>query len=184
MKNQNTERKLKYKTFIGVDEVGRGCLAGPVTASAVFVKKEDIGKISGVHDSKKVSKKQREHLYEQIVNAHLYKTIFVDNVLVDRINIHNASLLAMKLSVENLRKKAELIIVDGCFDITDISDHQKSFKKADQLFYSVAAASIVAKVERDRLMEDLNVKYPNYSFAKHRGYGTRLHKEEIRKYGI
>ena len=184
MKNQYKELKFKHKTFIGVDEVGRGCLAGPVTASAVFVKKEDIGKIEGINDSKKVSKKQRSILYEQIIKMHVCKTAFLDNDIVDKINIHNASLLAMKLAVQKIRKKTEVIIVDGIFNIPGIETNQKNFKKADESFYSVGAASIVAKVERDRIMDKYGKKYINYSFDSHKGYGTKAHKEEIRKFGV
>ena len=184
MKNLNNEKNLNFPSFIGVDEVGRGCLAGPVTASAVFVKKEDIGKIPGINDSKKVSEKQRDILYKKIIEIHKYKTIFLDNIIIDKINIHKASLLAMKLAVEGLRKRSGLIIVDGIFELEDIKGVQESFKKADEQFYSVAAASIVAKVERDRLMVRYSNKYPKYSFESHKGYGTKAHKNEIRKFGI
>ena len=184
MKNNYKELKLNYLSIIGVDEVGRGCLAGPVTASAVFVKKEDIGKIRGINDSKKVSKKQRLILYNEIIKTHIYATVFIDSNNIDKINIHNASLLAMKEAILKLKKKSEVVIVDGLFEIPGLSLKQQAYKKADENFYTVAAASIVAKVERDELMSELSIKYTNYSFSAHKGYGTKAHKNEIRKFGI
>jgi len=184
VKKDYNELKLNYKTFIGVDEVGRGCLAGPVTATAVFVKKEDIGMISGINDSKKISPKQRILLYNKIKQNHLFSTVFVSNNLVDKLNIHKASLLAMRLAVRKLTKKAEVILVDGLFQITEIKAKQENYIKGDEKFYTISAASIVAKVERDRVMEKYNKKYPNFSFHKHKGYGTKNHKNEIKEFGI
>ncbi len=180
----NTELKMKFITFVGVDEVGRGCLAGPVISAAVYVKKTDIGKITGINDSKLISKTIREKLYLQIINLHSSAIGIVSSREVDKINIHNASLLSMKKALKGLKEKSEIVLVDGKFEIPNICDFQKSEIKGDQHFYSIAAASIVAKVTRDRLMEKYSRRFLHYEFSKHKGYGTKQHREEIRKFGI
>lgn len=182
--NENRELEYNYKTFIGVDEVGRGSLAGPVIAAAVFVKKDQIGEISGINDSKKISKKERERLYSIITSRYRYSFGIVNNKTIDKINILKASLLAMKKAVLGLSLKGDVIMVDGIYKIPNLEDNQITHKRGDQLFYSIAAASIIAKVKRDKIMTEYSSKYINYSFYKHSGYGTQKHKEEIIKNGL
>jgi len=184
-------KKIKYKelsiplqNYIGVDEVGRGCLAGPVVSSAVYIKKAQIGEIEGIYDSKKVSKTKREKLYLKIIQQYHYHTVFIPNQVIDRINIHQASLLAMSKAVNGLGLQKTLVLVDGIFKIPNIVQKQECFKRGDENFYSIAVASIIAKVERDEYMKKISKKYEEYGFDQHKGYGTKQHKEAIQKFGI
>lgn len=164
----------------GIDEVGRGPLAGPVVACAVIMNSST--KIMHINDSKKLSEKMREELYVQIQKNALSIGIgIIDNARIDKINILNATKEAMKIAVANLNIKPEALIIDAVKLTLDIM--QKNPNKADEKYYSVAAASIVAKVTRDNMMKEYALKYPQYGFSENKGYGTAEHIDAIHKYG-
>jgi ribonuclease HII len=171
----------KKKFFIcGVDEAGRGPLAGPVVAAAVIIGNNII---SGVKDSKLLSPKRRLELAFIIKEKALsFSYGIVSEKKIDKLNIYYASLLAMKKAVLNLTLKPDFVMVDG-FLISDISFPQRSLKKGDKLCYHISCASILAKVERDRIMEEYEGIYPGYEFKKHKGYPTKRHFELIKKLG-
>lgn len=180
------ELEMGHKSFIGVDEAGRGCLAGPVVAAAVFVNKRDFIQeniIEGLKDSKKISRKKREEFCKKICLKHLYAVSFIYNEKIDKINILNASLLAMENSVQKIKQNPDIVIVDGVYKLKNYKGAQLSEKSADNNFYCVSAASIVAKVIRDQYMESLENKFPNFSFSKHKGYGTKHHYIELEQNG-
>jgi len=178
------EDNFNLNTFIGVDEVGRGCLAGPVVAAAVFIDKNQVGEIDEVNDSKMLSSKKRNKLYFDITSKYKYSVGIVESKAIDKINILKASLLAMQKSIKKINLNADIILVDGLYKIPNINRVQKTEIKGDQRFYSIAAASIVAKVYRDDIMRKYSVKYPNFSFNNHKGYGTKAHKNEIKNFGV
>lgn len=168
-------------SICGVDEAGRGPLAGPVCAAAVILKPNDI--IEGVNDSKKLSEKKREALYDVIKDrAVAYSIAFASVEEIEELNILNATMLAMKRAVEGLPKAADYAIIDGN-KIPDLSIPCSAIVKGDANSMSIAAASILAKVTRDRLMLEYDKEYPQYMFAKHKGYGTKVHTQAIREYG-
>lgn len=170
-----------YRFIAGIDEAGRGPLAGPVVASAVILP-PDIS-IDGVDDSKKLSPEKREILFEIInENALSIGIGIISSKVIDEINILEATRKAMLNAVENLTITPDLIIIDGITPIKS-SIKQLTIKKGDSLSQSIAAASIIAKVTRDRLMLDYDAKYPKYLFAKHKGYGTAEHLERIKEFG-
>lgn len=170
-----------YLSICGVDEAGRGPLAGPVCAAAVILKPNDI--IEGVNDSKKLSEKKREALYDVIKDrAVAYNIAFASVEEIEELNILNATMLAMKRAVEGLPKAADYAIIDGN-KTTDLSIPCSAIVKGDANSMSIAAASILAKVTRDRLMLEYDKEYPQYMFAKHKGYGTKVHTQAIREYG-
>ena len=173
------ERGIRY--VAGVDEAGRGPLAGPVVASAVVFDQGVF--IDGVNDSKKLTEKKRERLFHTIHEQALAIGIgIVNHEVIDRINILQASFLAMNKALDHLKLLPEQLLVDGNF-----FRHEKfpveNIVKGDSLSHSIAAASIIAKVTRDALMKELHEQYPQYGFAKHKGYGTKAHIEAIRQYG-
>ena len=170
-----------FKAIAGVDEVGRGPLAGPVVAAAVIL---PIGyKNKDIRDSKQLPSKQREKLYEIIKNDALSMSLgIVDSLTIDKINILQASLLAMKQAVMSLPISADYLLIDGNKRI-DMSLEQETIVDGDCLSLSVAAASIIAKVSRDRIMEIYHQQYPQYNFLNNKGYGTREHREAIRAHG-
>ncbi len=171
-----------YKYICGVDEVGRGPLAGPVVCAAVIMDLEKL--IEGVDDSKKVSKKKREGLIYAIKqNAIAYAICRVEPQIIDEINILEATKLCMKNAVENLDIKPDFVMTDGNMTL-DISIPQQSFIKGDANSYSIGAASILAKVYRDKLMEEYAKEYPQYAFEKNAGYGTAAHIQGIKDYGL
>ena len=176
------EARREGKKFIaGIDEAGRGPLAGPVVAAAVILP-EDIF-ISGLNDSKKLNEKQREELYAIITEkAIAYDVGIVDEKIIDELNILNATKMAMEISVESLKVKPDLLLIDAV-KLDGLKMQQKSIIKGDALSISIAAASIIAKVTRDRLIEDLDTTYPDYGFKKHKGYGTKEHIDAIKKFG-
>ncbi len=170
------------KLICGVDEAGRGPLAGPVFAAAVILPEGIV--IEGLDDSKKLSEKKREALFDVICEkAVAYGIATSDEKEIDQINILNASLLAMKRAVASLAVSPDVILVDGnkTFE-TDI--HIRSLVKGDSLSANIAAASILAKVSRDRFMTELAARYPEYMFEKHKGYPTKLHYEMVEAHGL
>jgi len=173
-----------YGCIAGVDEVGRGPLAGPVVAAAVVLP-EDFN-VLGVDDSKKLSEKKREELFELIVdNAVACETGMADHSVIDEINILQATKLAMREAIEKLRGKTNVdYVLFDAMRIDEIELPQESVVKGDAKILSIAAASIVAKVTRDRMMVEYAAEYPGYAFEKNKGYGTKAHYEGIEKYGI
>ena len=166
----------------GADEVGRGPLAGPVVCAAVIMPLDDI--IDGIDDSKKLSEKKRELLYDKIMEKAIAVSVeFVDEKIIDEINILQATKRCMAAAINNLKIKPNVVFVDA-LDGLEISVPQKAIIKGDALSYSIGAASIIAKVTRDRFMVEMDKKYPEYGFAKNAGYGTKQHIEAIEKYGI
>lgn len=175
------------KFVVGVDEVGRGPLAGPVLAACLALEKEQLVSqrlLEEVKDSKKLSKKKRELLCDLIFDnfAHIGVAI-CDRETIDKINILEASLLAMKKAIDSLQIKANIVLVDGNKRIKNLGIAQKTVIKGDSKVFCIAAASIVAKVARDKMMEEYHDQYPNYGFDKHKGYGTKLHMERLKTYG-
>lgn len=167
----------------GLDEAGRGCLAGPVVAAAVVFPKNYQNEF--LNDSKQLSKKKREYLFEQIQTDALFWGIAeVWNEEIDKINILNASFLAMHRSVDQINPKPELLLVDGNRFNPYPSIPHECIIKGDGKYLSIAAASILAKTHRDRLMEQLHLEHPYYGWDKNAGYPTKVHREGIVKYGI
>ena len=174
--------KKGYINVCGVDEAGRGPLCGPVVAAAVILPKDE--KIDGVNDSKKLSEKKREVLFDVIKEKAITVGVGISDVeLIEKINILNATKIAMKEAIENLKIKPDYVLVDGNQAI-DISVPFETVISGDAKSESIAAASIIAKVTRDRLLIEYDKKYPEYGFAKHKGYGTKAHIEAIRTYGL
>lgn len=170
-----------YKLVCGVDEAGRGPLAGPVYAAAVILP-ENI-EIEGLDDSKKLSEKKREQLYGVITEKALdYCIAFASVEEIEEYNILNATMLAMERAVEGLQK-CDMAIIDGN-RMPNLDIFAQTLIKGDQKSYSVAAASILAKVSRDRLLVQMDAEFPQYNFKKHKGYGTKEHIENIKKYGV
>lgn len=171
-----------YKTVCGVDEAGRGPLAGPVFAAAVVLRKGQI--IEGVNDSKKLSEKKREALFDKIKEEALYYCIsLVDEKTIDDVNILNATFIAMNNAINGLAVKPDYALIDGNKIPSGIDIDCEAVVKGDAKSASVAAASILAKVSRDRYMLTMAEKYPQYKFEKHKGYGTKLHYEMLDEYG-
>lgn len=171
-----------YKLICGIDEAGRGPLCGPVVAAAVILKENDH--IDGVNDSKKLSEKKREKLFAEIKErAVAYAVGIVDEKTIDKINILEATRMAMKQAVESLKVKAEYALVDAEKRVP-IDIPYTPIIKGDALSESIAAASIIAKVTRDHMIIEMDKKYPEYNFAKNKGYGTKEHVEAIKKYGL
>lgn len=176
------EKKYPNKILAGIDEAGRGPLAGPVVCACVVMPMEDEKIIDGINDSKKLSEKKREELYEKIIHTALsYSIVEIDEKTIDEINILNATKLGMKKALESLNLKPDMVLIDAVKIQTDIP--QDNIIKGDALSYNIAAASILAKVYRDRKMKQLSELYPQYNFAKHKGYGTKEHIEALKKYG-
>lgn len=171
-----------YKVICGVDEAGRGPLAGPVFAAAVILPKGHI--IEGVNDSKKLSEKKRDMLYDKIIEECVcYSVGTATEKEIDEINILQATFLAMKRAVDGLEIKPDLALVDGN-RVPPLDADVETIVKGDGKSASIAAASIIAKVSRDRYMLELAKKYPQYEFERHKGYPTKLHYEKIYEYGI
>jgi len=171
-----------YKYICGVDEVGRGPLAGPVVCAAVIMPLNDI--IDGVDDSKKLSAKKREKLYKEITEkAVAYAICRVEPQVIDEINILQATRLCMKNAVESLKIAPGFVLTDGNMTL-DIVFPQRSIIKGDSQSYSIGAASIIAKVFRDNLMDEYDKEYPAYAFASNKGYGTAEHIAAIKRAGL
>jgi len=176
--------RLGYQRIVGVDEVGRGPLAGPVVCAAALMPLDEEKRIVGIDDSKKLSPKKREILAEKIKEVALsYSIAEVGEEQIDEINILEATKLCMKLAVEGLDLAPDLVLTDGNMTL-DIQAEQKSIVKGDALVYSIGAASILAKVYRDRLMRMYGTLYPEYGFERNMGYGTQEHIRAIQEIGI
>ena len=176
------ENKYKGKRIAGIDEAGRGPLAGPVVCACVIMPLDEDKLIDGINDSKKLTEKKREELYDKIIErAIAYSIVEVDERTIDRINILNATKHGMKRALDGLKVKPDIVLIDAVKIDTDLP--QDNIIKGDAKSYNIASASILAKVYRDRLMKKLSVKYPQYNFAKHKGYGTKEHIENLKKYG-
>ena len=171
-----------YNFVCGVDEAGRGPLCGPVVAAAVILPKDEY--IEGVNDSKKLTEKKREKLYDDIMKKAVAVSIGISDVdVIEKVNILNATKLAMKQAIEKLSIKPEYVLIDGN-QMIDINIKAETVVSGDAKSLSIAAASIIAKVTRDRMLIEFDKKYPEYGFAKHKGYGTKSHIEAIQKYGL
>lgn len=184
----NEKRKIEneyyskgYNLVGGADEVGRGPLAGPVVCACVILPKDC--KIEGIDDSKKLSEKKREELYDKIINeAVSYSIKYVYEDEIDKINILNATKKCMSEAINSLSVKPDVVLVDALTGL-DVACETKAIIHGDALVYQIGAASILAKVSRDRYMKELAKKYPLYGFEKHKGYGTKEHMDAIKKYG-
>lgn len=180
---ENQYKKNGYKFIAGVDEAGRGPLAGPVCVACVIMPLDEDKIIEGINDSKKLTEKKREELFDKILNTAIaYNIHFVDEKVIDDINILNATKKGMSFCINNLSHTPDIVLVDAVKGL-DTNVECVSIIKGDTKSYSIAAASILAKVSRDRLMLEYDKMYPEYGFAKHKGYGTKVHIEALKKYG-
>ena len=172
----------EYNCIIaGVDEAGRGPLAGPVVAAAVIIN-DYFEELKEINDSKKLSEKKREKLYDLILQNCCVGIGVATEKEIDEINILNATFLAMRRALEKV-ENYDIVLVDGNHKIREYKGRQQEVIKGDGKSLSIAAASIIAKVHRDSLMRDLAGKYPEYKFEKHKGYGTKIHREMIGEHG-
>jgi ribonuclease HII len=178
---ENALRRLGFDRVAGVDEVGRGCLAGPVVAAAVVL--DPDAHVAGLADSKLVPAEERDALSEHIVaRARAWAVAVVEPAEIDRLNIHRASLQAMRSAVGMIAPLPDVVLVDG-FRIPDLAIPQRGIVKGDRRCAAIAAASIVAKVARDRLMVALHGRDPRYGFDRHKGYATAEHLDAVTRYG-
>ncbi len=172
-----------FNNICGIDEAGRGPLAGPVVIAGVIMPKDSM--IEGINDSKKVSEKKREKLYDIIIEEAIsYSVAIIDQNIIDDINILNATKQGLTQVIDDLQIKPDLIIVDALTHINTRGIPYESIIKGDAKCYSIAAASIIAKVTRDRIMRQWDEIYPQYGFINHKGYGTAKHISAIKQYGI
>ena len=177
----NKNSNIEY--ICGIDEAGRGPLAGPVVVASVIMSRDSM--IEGVNDSKKVSEKKREEIYQKIVEEAIsYGVGIIDQDKIDEINILNATKLGLTTSIKELKVKPNIILVDALKGIDTLGIPYESIIKGDAKTYSIAAASIIAKVTRDRIMRQWDEIYPMYGFEKHKGYGTAAHIQAIKEYGL
>lgn len=179
---EKNAQKNGHIIIAGIDEVGRGPLAGPVVSAAVVL--GNAFTVNGITDSKQLSPHKRDELYKQIFQ-HALDIGFgvVTNDVIDQINILQAARLSMLYAVEKLRNPPDILLIDGIHTI-ESPIAQETIKKGDQRSISIAAASIIAKVTRDRMMTEYASQYPEYGFEQHKGYGTQKHRDAIKKYGI
>ncbi len=179
---ENEEHANGHAVICGVDEAGRGCLCGPVCAAAVILPDGYNNKY--LNDSKKLSPKRREQMFDEITqNAVSYAVAFATVEEIEQLNILNAAMLAMRRAVKALSVKVDLALVDGNI-ARDFECETRTVVKGDSISPSIAAASILAKVSRDRLITELAIQYPQYKFEQHKGYATKAHIEAIRTYGV
>lgn len=177
--NQFYSKEVNF--IVGTDEAGRGCLLGPVVAAAVILPRDFSSDL--INDSKKLSPKQREKAYDLIIERALsWATYEVSAEQIDKINILEASRLAMEEAIHKLKHSYDLVLTD-CMNLFHIDKPYISLVKGDAKCQCIAAASIIAKVTRDRICENLDKLYPNYHIAKHKGYGTKEHLDALQKYG-
>lgn len=178
--NEYLAKGCKY--IAGIDEAGRGPLAGPVCVASVIMPLGESDIIEGVNDSKKLTEKKRDLLYDKIIEkAIAYHIELVDEETIDSINILNATKVGMLACIDKLSVTPDIVLIDAVKISSPVET--VSIIKGDQLSYSIACASILAKVTRDRLMIEIDKEYPEYQFAKHKGYGTKAHIEALKKYG-
>lgn len=171
-----------FRIIAGTDEAGRGPLAGPVVAACVVLPDYRLVRIAGINDSKLISEKKRENLFETIMKLTQVGLGIVSEDVIDRINIYQATRLAMKTAYENLSVRPDVLLIDGPVKL-DVACERKNIVKGDRQSASIAAASIVAKVTRDRLMRDYHDVFPQYEFYRHKGYPTRRHRALLEKFG-
>ena len=174
--------KKGYKVIAGVDEVGRGCIAGPVTAAAVILNPQKIP--SGLNDSKKVSFKNREKIFQSIQDTCTFCVAHSSVEEIDQINILQASLLSMKRAIFGLNIKPDFVLIDGNKNPEGLESNFETIIKGDSKSLSIAAASIVAKITRDRIMSRLDKEFPGYNWSQNAGYPTKMHKSAILDIGI
>lgn len=189
-KEYNIEEKKKYEKIYydqgkelvaGADEVGRGPLAGPVVCACVILPKDC--QIVGIDDSKKLSEKKREALYDEIIsNAISFDIEYVFQDVIDEINILEATRLCMSRAINNMKIKPEVVLVDALTGL-ETECETVPIVHGDALSYNIGAASIIAKVSRDRFMKELDKQYPQYGFEKNKGYGTKMHMDALRRFG-
>ncbi len=189
-KEYNIEEKKKYEKIYydlgknlvaGADEVGRGPLAGPVVCACVIMPKDC--QIVGIDDSKKLSEKKREALFDEIIsNAVSYDIEYVFQDVIDEINILEATKMCMSKAINNMKVKPDVVLVDALTGL-DVDCETVPIVHGDALSYNIGAASIIAKVSRDRFMKELDKQYPQYGFEKNKGYGTKMHMDALRKFG-
>lgn len=180
---ENAARLKGYNLICGVDEAGRGPLAGPVCAAAVILPTDEI--IEGVNDSKKLSEKKREKLFDIITEKALaWSVAFASVEEIEEVNILNATYLAMNRAIDGLQIQPDYALIDGNRRPKDIKVACETVVKGDAKSVSIAAASILAKVTRDRLILEYDKEFPEYSFAAHKGYGTKAHIDAIKKFGL
>lgn len=178
---ESRAREEGFKLIAGVDEAGRGPLAGPVVAASVILKRFDF--TVRIDDSKKLSPSVREKAYHQILKKSIVGIGIIPKRLIDKINIYRATILAMETAVLNLRKRPDLLLVDGNIKLR-IRTEQVNIIDGDQKSLSIACASIIAKVTRDRLLRFYDGLFPDYGFARHKGYGTKSHAAALREKGL
>lgn len=187
LQKENELFALGHNLVAGVDEAGRGPLAGPVVAACVIISRDfkiEEGDLELVADSKKLSAKKREIIFKAIKEkAHSVEISVVSHETIDKVNILRASLAAMRKAVEKSQAKPDFVLVDGNFKIPKLEIPQRAIISGDALVWVIAAASIIAKVSRDFLMEEADKLYPEYGFAKHKGYGTKAHIAKIMEIG-
>ncbi len=180
MLNYEIDNCQGYKLIAGIDEAGRGPLAGPVAVAVAVMPMDDI--IDGVNDSKKLTEKKRELLYDKIIEKAIdYNIQLIEPEIIDEINILEATKLGMQNCISALKIPVDLVLIDAVKLNTQVES--RSIIHGDALSYNIACASILAKVTRDRLMLEYDKLYPQYGFAKHKGYGTKLHIESLKTYG-
>ena len=184
LKEQENElRKKGFNYICGIDEAGRGPLAGPVVIASVIMPANSM--IEGINDSKKISEKKREKIYDQILEEAIsYGVAIIGQDEIDEINILNATKKGLTLSLQELSQRPDLILVDALNGIDTLGIPYDSIIKGDAKCYSIAAASIIAKVTRDRIMREWDTVYTEYGFEKHKGYGTAAHIAAIREHGL
>lgn len=178
---ENSIRRLGYKGVAGTDEVGRGALAGPVVAAAVVLGQGQV--LHGLRDSKLLSARQRERLYVEITASANWAIATVSAADVDLLNVHAASLLAMRRALAGLEPQPDFVLVDG-FPLPELSIPQRAVVGGDRKCSVIAAASVVAKVTRDRLLIAMHSGEPGYGFDRHKGYATRDHLSALQRYGL
>ena len=177
------KQKEGYFFIAGCDEAGRGPLAGPVVCASVIMPLNENDIIQGIDDSKKLSEKKRIELYNKIIEKAIsYKIAIISEKIIDEINILNATKRCMEEAINGLNQKPDFALVDAVKGLNLVCDYLPIIK-GDALSYSIGCASILAKVTRDRLMEDYSKTYLNYGFEKHKGYGTKFHIEALKRYG-
>jgi len=180
---EHSKQKEGYFFIAGCDEAGRGPLAGPVVCASVIMPLNDEDIIEGVDDSKKLTEKKRIELYNKIIEKAIsYKIAIISEKVIDEINILNATKRGMEEAINGLNKTPDFALIDAVKGLNLKCDYLPIIK-GDALSYSIGCASILAKVTRDKLMEDYSKTYPNFGFEKHKGYGTKLHIEALKKYG-